>query len=61
MTTKQQLICRIVGHRAYSDEVLALRPWEDPEFYGYNRADFREARCLRCGEDIEATEQSVAA
>lgn len=49
-----QLICRLLGHREYADEVLALRPWQDPDFKGYAREDFREARCLRCGGPLEA-------
>ena len=45
-------ICRLVGHREFSDEVLALRPWEDPDFAGYVLADFRERHCLRCGAEL---------
>ena len=52
MTTKEHLICLIVGHRAYDPEVLATRPWEDPDFYQYSRDDFREPKCLRCGEPL---------
>lgn len=47
-----KLICRLVGHRELSDEVLALRPWEDPDFAGYAFADFREPSCLRCGVEL---------
>ncbi len=50
-----QLICRIVGHKEFSDEVLALRPWEDPDFAGYALADFREPACLRCGAELAPT------
>ncbi len=52
MTTKEHLICLIVGHRAYDPEVLATRPWEDPDFYQYSQDDFREPKCLRCGEPL---------
>lgn len=47
-----KLICRLVGHREFSDDVLALRPWEDPDFSGYALADFREPSCLRCGVEL---------
>lgn len=49
-----QLICKLIGHREYDDEVLEARPWQDADFRGYAREDFREATCLRCGDSIVA-------
>lgn len=46
----KRAVCLIIGHREYDAEVLAFRPWQDPDFYGYSEADFREPNCLRCGE-----------
>jgi len=48
----KNILCRILGHQEYSPDVLAARPWEDPDFYGFDLADFREDRCLRCGEPL---------
>ncbi len=47
------MLCLVLGHREYSDEVLKVQPWEDPDFYNYSMSDFREAKCLRCGEPLE--------
>ena len=47
-----KIICTLMGHREFSDEVLAIRPWQDPDFAGYSREDFREEHCLRCGGDL---------
>jgi hypothetical protein len=44
-----QIICHIIGHREYNEEVLDVRPWEDPDFASYAQEDFREEACLRCG------------
>ena len=44
------MLCLVLGHREYSDEVLQVQPWEDPDFYDYAMSDFREQKCLRCGE-----------
>jgi hypothetical protein len=49
-------ICRLFGHREYSKEVLEARPWDDPDFYGCSREDFREANCVRCGDPLEAAQ-----
>lgn len=59
----RDFICRLIGHREFSDEVLTLRPWEDPDFAGYALADFREPRCLRCGAELAplATVEGAAA
>lgn len=53
MIDMTQIICRLLGHRAYAEEVLTVRPWQDPDFAGYGVEDFREERCLRCGDDLE--------
>jgi hypothetical protein len=58
--TRIEMLCKVFGHREYSEEVLTVRPWLDPEFEGYSRSDFRELNCLRCGEPL-AREQSAAA
>jgi hypothetical protein len=47
-----QIICKIIGHRDYSPEVLRIRPWENPDFRAASLADFRELNCLRCGESL---------
>ena len=44
------ILCKLIGHREYGDEVLQFRPWEDPDFVEYSQQDFRETNCLRCGE-----------
>ncbi len=49
----KRMLCLVLGHREYSDEVLKVQPWEDPDFYNYSMSDFREAKCLRCGEPLE--------
>lgn len=49
----KHMLCLLFGHREYSDEVLRVRPWEDPDFYDYAMPDFRETSCLRCGELLE--------
>lgn len=49
-----KIICTFMGHREFSDEVLAIRPWQDPDFAGYSREDFREGNCLRCGGELGA-------
>lgn len=49
-----QLICKLIGHREFTDEVLTVRPWEDPDFSGYVLEDFREDHCLRCGGSLLA-------
>jgi hypothetical protein len=48
----KQLRCIIAGHQMYSPEVLATEPWNDPDFAGYAREDFREPNCLRCGQPL---------
>lgn len=48
------MICKLIGHREFDDEVLEVRPWEDRDFSGYSKEDFRVDRCLRCGEDLGA-------
>ena len=55
----KNVMCRLLGHQQYEAEVLAIRPWEDPEFYGYDIADFREDRCLRCGEALPREPQAA--
>jgi hypothetical protein len=47
-----ELICKLLGHQEYSDEVLALRPWLDRDFIHYAQEDFREPQCPRCGEQL---------
>lgn len=47
-----QIICKVLGHKEYADEVLEVRPWEDRDFYHYSQEDFREPSCLRCGESL---------
>jgi hypothetical protein len=47
------IVCKLVGHREFSDEVLEARPWLDRDFYGHDAEDFKEPACLRCGEDLE--------
>ena len=49
---RERILCKIVGHRDYDPEVLAAKPWEDPDFYNYALSDFREPNCLRCGEPL---------
>lgn len=46
------LLCKIIGHREYNDEVLRARPWQDTDFLGFSQEDFREAHCLRCGNPL---------
>lgn len=48
------LICKLLGHREFSHEVLSVQPWQDPDFAGYILEDFREEHCLRCGEPLLA-------
>ncbi len=48
----KRIVCKIVGHRDYTPEVLAVKPWRDPDFYAYSQSDFREPACLRCGEAL---------
>lgn len=52
MIDMTKLICRLVGHREYSDHVLTIRPWQLPDYAGYAAQDFREPSCLRCGVDL---------
>jgi hypothetical protein len=52
MGLMKRIVCKIVGHRDYDPQVLVIRPWEDPDFYSYAQADFRESACLRCGEAL---------
>ncbi len=54
MSSMKHVLCKLVGHRDYDPEVLAVKPWEDPDFYGYSLEDFREPACLRCGEVLSA-------
>jgi hypothetical protein len=49
----RQIVCKIIGHQEYDPEVIAAQPWNDPDFYGYSQTDFREPKCLRCGELLE--------
>jgi hypothetical protein len=49
----KQLVCRLLGHQQYAPDVLEARPWEDPDFYGYDSLDFRELHCLRCGVALQ--------
>ena len=49
-----EIICKLIGHREYDDEVLELRPWQDHEFAAYSQLDFREEHCLRCGAPLVA-------
>jgi len=49
----KRFICALMGHREYDPEVLRARPWDDPDFHGYDERDFREPKCLRCGEQLE--------
>lgn len=51
-----KMICRLLGHREFSDEVRRVRPWEDPDFSAYSREDFREANCVRCGAPLEVAQ-----
>jgi hypothetical protein len=48
----KHILCKIVGHRDFSPATLAAKPWEDRDFNGYDREDFREVQCLRCGEPL---------
>ncbi len=48
------ILCKLVGHREFTDEVLTLRPWEDREFRRYPISAFRERNCLRCNENLTA-------
>ncbi len=48
----KQFLCKIVGHREYNAEVLAVKPWQDRDFFDYCQSDFREPACLRCGEAL---------
>jgi hypothetical protein len=50
LSLMKQVLCKLVGHRDYDPEVLAIKPWLDPDFYAYAPEDFREPVCLRCGE-----------
>jgi len=56
-----QILCKIIGHREYDDEVLEVQPWQDRDFSGYAQEDFRETHCLRCGEALIAGDEAVAA
>ncbi|HTV11538.1 MAG TPA: hypothetical protein VME20_06710 [Acidimicrobiales bacterium] len=49
----KQFLCIVLGHQEYSPDVLEAKPWDDPDFYGYDRLDFRELHCLRCGEELQ--------
>lgn len=49
----KQLLCKLMGHQEYEPEVLEAKPWLDDDFYGYDELDFREPKCLRCGEPLE--------
>lgn len=55
-----QIICKLLGHREYDDEVLELRPWQDADFRGYCQEDFRADHCLRCGEALPSPERIAA-
>ncbi len=46
------MICKLIGHREFDDEVLEVRPWEDRDFTGYSKDDFRAEACLRCGDTL---------
>ncbi|MDA8290112.1 MAG: hypothetical protein M0Z33_00275 [Actinomycetota bacterium] len=46
------VICKLIGHREFDDEVLDIRPWEDRDFSGYSKEDFRSETCLRCGDEL---------
>ena len=51
----KQIICRFMGHRDYSPDILEHQPWRRyPDFSGYGLSDFREVNCLRCGEPLQA-------
>jgi hypothetical protein len=53
----KQIICRFMGHRDYSPDILEHQPWRRyPDFSGYGLSDFRELNCLRCGEPLPAAE-----
>ena len=55
METLRKIICTLIGHRAYSKEVLSARPWEYADLGAiFAPADFREPACLRCGQALEA-------
>jgi hypothetical protein len=47
-----QLLCKIIGHKDFSPEVLSLKPWENPDLRATSIVDFRELNCLRCGESL---------
>ncbi len=50
-----KIVCHLVGHREYSDDVLDGELWMDREYRGgYSMLDFREPCCLRCGEELRA-------
>jgi hypothetical protein len=51
-----QILCKIIGHKDFSPEVLAFRPWEDPDLLATSIVDFRELNCLRCGESLRDEE-----
>jgi hypothetical protein len=52
MVCMNQILCKIIGHRDFSPEVLRIRPWESPDFQALPISDFRELHCLRCGESL---------
>lgn len=54
MGPMKEIICRFIGHREYSPDVLEFQPWRHPDFSGYSLSDFREPNCLRCGEPLQS-------
>lgn len=51
-----KIVCSLVGHREYSEDVLSSELWLDREYRGgYSMLDFREPSCLRCGEELLAS------
>jgi hypothetical protein len=46
---RNQLACKIFGHKVFDDEVLRVRPWVLPEFASLGSDAFAHDDCLRCG------------
>jgi hypothetical protein len=47
-----QFLCKIIGHKDFSPEVLRVRPWETPDLRATSIVDYREPNCLRCGDSL---------
>jgi hypothetical protein len=49
----EQIVCKIIGHKHFDAEVMAIRPWDLADFRGYSPEQFRSLNCERCGATLE--------